>query len=99
MIAILNFTSLPLTEEQRQQIVNSIVEQADKRYICEYPKSRVYEVRPRRTAKATIDAVPLTDEEWRRFAVIPFVPSDREDLLEAVNRKRGYEWPIVRVAG
>jgi hypothetical protein len=101
MIAILNFTNLPLTKEQRQQIVNSIVEQADKQFIVEYPRSRVYEIPQRATAQATLDAVPLTGAEWRTFAVIPFILPGAfgGELLRLVNEARGYEWPVVRVRG
>jgi len=99
MIAIINFTSSPLTDDQRKQIVASVVEQSDERFICQYPHSRVYEIPPKRTAKATLAAVGLSDAEWKQFAVIPFVPDGLfdGDLLRLVNRQRGYEWPVVRV--
>lgn len=99
MIAILNFTSLPITLEQRRQIVASIVEQSEKQFIVQHPESRVYEVLPKRTAKATLEAVPLTKEQWGHWAVIPFIPEGLfgGDLLRLVNLARGYEWPVVRV--
>ncbi len=90
MIAILNFTGTPITSTQRQQIVASIVEQSDERYVCEYPRSRVYDAR-------TVDDVPLTPVQWRQWAVIPFVNDGDAELLTEVNRRRGYEWPVVRV--
>ena len=101
MIAILNFTHLPLTQEQREQVVASIVEQSDKKFICQYPRSRVYEVPPGPTAKATLEAVPLSPEQWKLWAVIPFIPEGLfgGDLLSLVNRERGYEWPVVRGRG
>lgn len=97
MIAILNFTGTPITREQQWQIVNSIVEQSDKRFIVEYPRHRVYEIAPRATAQETVDAAPLTDEQWRQFAVIPF--SFDDEVIRLVNLRRGYDWPVVRVIG
>jgi len=94
MIAILNFTGTPITQTQRLQIVASIVEQSDKRFIVEYPQSRVYEVTPRATAQETVDAVPLTPAQWRQYAVIPF--SFDSEVIRLVNARRGYDWPVVR---
>lgn len=99
MIVILNFTSLDLTDEQRQQIVASIVEQCDKRFISVYPTSRVYNVRPRASVQETMDAIPLTPAQWRQYAVIPFIQPEAGPLLDAVNKARGMDWPVVRARG
>ena len=100
MIVILNFSEKPITARQRAGIVASIVALTDERYACKRPESCVVEVVHRRSVEETIDAIPLTDDEWRNMAVIPYVPDGTRfglPLLAEVNRRRGYDWPIVRV--
>lgn len=100
MIVILNFSETPITPKQQADIIASIVALTDERYACKRPESYVVEVVHRRSVAETMDAIPLTDDEWRNVAVIPYVPDETRfglPLLTEVNRRRGYEWPIVRV--
>jgi hypothetical protein len=46
-----------------------------------------------------VDAFGLSEAQWERSPVIPRLPDDPRiagPLLAEINRRRGYDWPIVR---
>ena len=99
IIVILNYGKASLTKTQVRGIVESIEEEikgrGDGNCLVQKSVARALDL----SVNDGVEGVPLSDQQWRAYAVIPYMPPDvpgGDDLLAAINQKRGYEYPIVR---
>lgn len=102
MILILNFTPHKITTRQRDQITATILDHADKRFVCRQPKVKVLDVRHMSTPELTVKEIRLDAAQWRTYAIAPYIPATfptARALMDAVNAARGYDWPVVREVG
>jgi len=101
---VLNFAPAPpITDAQREKIGRGIEKRLELIFVKEGAvKVRVVDVPQKRSVEDTLDACGLTTEEWATLPVAPRITKAHPfagALLAGVNRRRGYEWPVIRKLG